>query len=99
MSRAWFMLQRASWMARNGLALGAGAPPPIDVNWSGPSLDLDGGGWTADVEDETPVFDFVSPSTNNGLIETIIPDGAGGYFIGGTWTSITDRTATTYTTG
>jgi hypothetical protein len=45
-----------------------------------------------------PAWNFVAPSTNNGAVRAIIPDGAGGWYIGGTFTSITDSVAT-YTTG
>jgi hypothetical protein len=46
----------------------------------------------------TTAWAFVAPSTNDGEIFAIIPDGAGGWYIGGNWTSITDSVAT-YTTG
>jgi hypothetical protein len=45
-----------------------------------------------------PAWNFVAPSTNNGEIRAIISDGADGWYVGGTFTSITDSVAT-YTTG
>jgi hypothetical protein len=45
-----------------------------------------------------PSWNFVAPSTNNGAIETMISDGADGWYVGGSFTSITDSVAT-YTTG
>ena len=41
---------------------------------------------------------FVAPSTGNNQINAIVPDGSGGWYIGGSFTSITDSAAT-YTTG
>jgi len=45
-----------------------------------------------------PYWNFVAPSTNNGSIFAMISDGAGGWYVGGDFTSITDSVAT-YTTG
>jgi hypothetical protein len=46
----------------------------------------------------TTLWSFVAPSTNNGEVSAIIADGAGGWYVGGSFTSITDSVAT-YTTG
>jgi hypothetical protein len=44
-----------------------------------------------------PAVEFVAPSFD-GEVRTVIPDGAGGYYVGGNFTSATDSVAT-YTTG
>jgi hypothetical protein len=43
-------------------------------------------------------WNFVAPSTNSGNIGVIISDGTGGWYVGGSFTSISDSVAT-YTTG
>jgi hypothetical protein len=43
-------------------------------------------------------WNFVAPSTNDGIIYAMISDGADGWYVGGSFTSITDSVAT-YTTG
>ena len=45
-----------------------------------------------------PSWQFVAPSINSGDVVDIIADGADGWYIGGSFTSITDSVAT-YTTG
>jgi hypothetical protein len=46
---------------------------------------------------EPPAPEFVAPSFD-GEVRTVIPDGAGGFYVGGVFTSTTDSVAT-YTTG
>jgi hypothetical protein len=47
-----------------------------------------------------PPFSFTDPSFNTGNVFAIIDDGAGGKFVGGSFTSVTcNVTSTTYTTG
>jgi hypothetical protein len=74
---------------------GGGGAPPVSVDWGGPQVGMNPGAWTAEVESPAPVF--VAPSFN-GTVNTVIPDGAGGFYVGGNFTSVTDAVAT-YTTG
>jgi hypothetical protein len=67
----------------------------VSVNWGGPQVGMNPGAWTAEVE--SPVVEFVSPSFS-GQVLAVIPDGAGGYYVGGSFSSVTDSVAT-YTTG
>jgi len=88
-----------SWMRRQWLGgtrpAGGGGAPPVSVNWGGPQVGMNPGAWTAEVE--SPAVEFVAPSFD-ATVNVVISDGAGGFYVGGAFTSVTDSVAT-YTTG